>query len=467
MLSKIISDVDAFVWGPVMLVLLVGTGILLTIRCNFLTWRNLPWAIKKTLSKESRTKNRGEGDVSPFSALTTALAATIGTGNIVGVATAMVSGGAGALVWMWISACFGLSSKFSECMLAIKYREVNEKGEMSGGPMYTMKKALKNKKFGAALGWLFALFAVIASFGIGNMTQGNSISTAVHETFGVSVNTVGAVITVLALLIIIGGIKTISKVSSVVVPVMAIFYVIAGVIVILGNIRNLPAGLSMIFHMAFSVKAVGGALCGNIVASMMNAARYGVARGCFSNEAGMGSAAITAAAAATTDHPVRQAYINMTGTFWDTIVVCTITGLAIASSGVLGQIDSSTGEMYIGSALTIAAFSTVLGKVGGYLVTIGIALFAFSTILGWEYHGEKAFEYLMGTHKFNMIYRIIFSLVAYVGATQTLELVWNFSDIANALMAIPNLICMLLLSSEIAKDVKEFQKTIEEEKAGK
>ena len=461
MLSKIISDVDAFVWGPVMLVLLVGTGILLTIRCNFLTWRNLPWAIKKTLSKESRTKNRGEGDVSPFSALTTALAATIGTGNIVGVATAMVSGGAGALVWMWISACFGLSSKFSECMLAIKYREVNEKGEMSGGPMYTMKKALKNKKLGAALGWLFALFAVIASFGIGNMTQGNSISTAVHETFGVSVSTVGAVITVLALLIIIGGIKTISKVSSVVVPVMAIFYMIAGVIVILGNISNLPAGLSMIFHMAFSVKAVGGALCGNIVASMMNAARYGVARGCFSNEAGMGSAAITAAAA-TTDHPVRQAYINMTGTFWDTIVVC-----AIASSGVLGQIDPATGEMYIGSALTIAAFSTVLGKVGGYLVTIGIALFAFSTILGWEYHGEKAFEYLMGTHKFNMIYRIIFSLVAYVGATQTLELVWNFSDIANALMAIPNLICMLLLSGEIAKDVKEFQKTIEEEKAGK
>ena len=456
MLSKIISDVDAFVWGPVMLVLLVGTGILLTIRCNFLTWRNLPWAIKKTLSKESRTKNRGEGDVSPFSALTTALAATIGTGNIVGVATAMVSGGAGALVWMWISACFGLSSKFSECMLAIKYREVNEKGEMSGGPMYTMKKALKNKKLGA----------VIASFGIGNMTQGNSISTAVHETFGVSVSTVGAVITILALLIIIGGIKMISKVSSVVVPVMAIFYVIAGVIVILGNISNLPAGLSMIFHMAFSVKAVGGALCGNIVASMMTAARYGVARGCFSNEAGMGSAAITAAAA-TTDHPVRQAYINMTGTFWDTIVVCTITGLAIASSGVLGQIDPATGEMYIGSALTIAAFSTVLGKVGGYLVTIGIALFAFSTILGWEYHGEKAFEYLMGTHKFNMLYRIIFSLVAYVGATQTLELVWNFSDIANALMAIPNLICMLLLSGEIAKDVKEFQKTIEEEKAGK
>ena len=348
-------------------------------------------------------------------------------------------------------------------MLAIKYREVNEKGEMSGGPMYTMKKGLKNKKLGAVLGWLFALFAVIASFGIGNMTQGNSIATSIHATFGISVTTVGVIITVLALLIIIGGIKTISKVSSVVVPVMAIFYVIAGIIVILGNIHNLPAGIIMIFKMAFSVKAVGGALCGNIVASMMNAARYGVARGCFSNEAGMGSAAITAAAA-TTDNPVRQAYINMTGTFWDTIVVCTITGLAIASSGVLGQIDPATGQLYVGSALTIAAFSTVLGKVGGYLVTIGITLFAFSTILGWEYHGEKAFEYLVGTHKLNMVYRIIFSLVAYVGATQTLELVWNFSDIANALMAIPNLICMILLSGEIAKDVKAFQKIIDRER---
>ena len=438
-ISNIVSQIDSFVWGPVMLVLLVGTGVLLTVRCNFLTWRNLPWALKKTLSKEARTKSRGTGDVSPFSALTTALAATIGTGNIVGVATAMVSGGAGALVWMWISACFGLSSKFSECMLAIKYREVNEKGEMSGGPMYTMKKGLKNKKLGAVLGWLFALFAVIASFGIGNMTQGNSIATSVHATFGISVTTVGVVITVLALLIIIGGIKTISKVSSVVVPVMAIFYVIAGIIVILGNIHNLPAGI------------------------IMNAARYGVARGCFSNEAGMGSAAITAAAA-TTDNPVRQAYINMTGTFWDTIVVCTITGLAIASSGVLGQIDPATGQLYVGSALTIAAFSTVLGKVGGYLVTIGITLFAFSTILGWEYHGEKAFEYLVGTHKLNMVYRIIFSLVAYVGATQTLELVWNFSDIANALMAIPNLICMILLSGEIAKDVKAFQKIIDRER---
>ena len=270
----------------------------------------------------------------------------------------------------------------------------------------------------------------------------------------------GIVITILSLLIIVGGIKSISKVSSVVVPVMAIFYIICGMIVILGNISNLPAGISMIFKMAFSVKAAGGGLCGTIVASMMNAMRYGVARGVFSNEAGMGSAAITAAAA-TTDNPVRQGYINMTGTFWDTIVVCTITGLAIASSGVLGMTDAN-GELLTGSDVTIAAFQTVLGSGGGWLVTIGITLFAFSTILGWEYHGEKAFEYLLGTHRYNMVYRVIFSLVAYLGCTQTLSLVWNFSDIANALMAIPNLICMLLLSGEIARDIRNFQPEIEE-----
>lgn len=472
MLSEILTKVDDFVWGPVMLVLLVGTGIFLTFRLGFRTWRNLGYAIKSTLSKEARSKDRGEGDVSPFSALTTALAATIGTGNIVGVATAMVAGGPGALVWMWISAAFGLTSKFSECMLAIKYREVNESGEMSGGPMYTMKKAFKNKKVGATLGWLFAFFAVIASFGIGNLTQANSISESVKSTFHVSPVITGIIITVLALLIIVGGIKKISKVSSIVVPFMAIFYIIAGIIVIIGNIQNLPAGVAMIFKMAFSTEAVGGGLCGTITASMMNAMHYGVARGVFSNEAGMGSAAITAAAA-TTDHPVRQGYINMTGTFWDTIVVCTITGLCIASSGVLGTTDpsfvtASNPEGFLtGASLTILAFKSVLGEAGGILVTIGIVLFAFSTILGWEYHGEKAFEYILKTPKYNMIYRIIFSLIAYVGATTTLEIVWSFSDIANALMAIPNLICLLALSGEIAKDVKDFQKILEAEKAAK
>ena len=455
----LVTKVDDFVWGPAMLVLLVGTGIFLTIRVGFLTWRNLGYAIKSTLSKEARTQKRGDGDVSPFSALTTALAATIGTGNIVGVATAMVSGGPGALVWMWISACFGLTSKFSECMLAIKYREVNAKGEMSGGPMYTMKKGLKNKTFGAILAWLFALFAVLASFGIGNMTQANSISSALNETVGFSKVAIGVVLTILSLAVIVGGIKSISKVSSVVVPLMAVFYIIAGIIVIIGNIQNIPAGLVMIFKYAFTPQAVTGGVLGNVVASMMAAMQYGIARGCFSNEAGMGSAAITAAAA-TTDHPVRQAYINMTGTFWDTIVVCSITGLCIASSGMLGQIDPATGSLYTGSALTIAAFKTVLGPLGGWLVTIGIALFAFSTILGWEYHGEKAFEYLLNTHKLNIIYRLVFSCVVFFGATMQLDLVWKLSDIANALMAIPNLICMLLLSGEIAKDIQEFQSEI-------
>ena len=333
-LNEIVTRIDDFVWGPVMLILLVGTGIFLTVRTRFLTWRNLGYALKSTLSKEARTKSRGEGDVSPFSALTTALAATIGTGNIVGVATAMVSGGPGALVWMWISAAFGITSKFSECMLAIKYREVNAKGEMSGGPMYTMKKGLKNKTLGVILAWLFAFFAVIASFGIGNMTQGNSIASALHATFHVPMKISGIIITILTLLIIVGGIKSISKVSSVVVPVMAIFYVICGLIVILGNISNLPSGLAMIFKMAFSAKAVGGGLCGTITASMMSAMRYGVARGVFSNEAGMGSAAITAAAA-TTDNPVRQGYINMTGTFWDPLWYVPLQGLRLHLPGCL------------------------------------------------------------------------------------------------------------------------------------
>lgn len=552
-IANILSAVDSFVWGPVMLVLLVGTGIFLTIRTRFLGWRNLPYALRSGLGREARTTGRGEGDISPFSALTTALAATIGTGNIVGVATAMVSGGPGALIWMWLSAFFGLTSKFSECMLAIKYREVNEAGEMSGGPMYTMKRAFKNKKAGAVLGWLFALFAVLASFGIGNLTQANSIASAVHSTFGVPLWVLGIIITALALFIIVGGIKSISKVSQIVVPLMAVFYILAGLVVIIINIENVPAGVAMIVKMAFSPQAIGGGLCGSITAAMMNAMRYGVARGVFSNEAGMGSAAITAAAA-TTDNPVRQGYINMTGTFWDTIVVCTITGLCIASSGVLGTVESSpsiTGTYIVdsshiditeqgknssttykiktdknengtpvlvlapagtasdmpaitltakegasetalsgtyqdgdlneytflpdgtyqyrslltGSALTIAVFEGALGSVGGWLVCIGIALFAFSTILGWEYHGEKAFEYLLKTHKYNMIYRVFFSLIAYIGATTTLQIVWDFSDIANALMAVPNLICLLALSGVIAKDMKEFQKVIKSERA--
>ena len=452
-MASVLATIDNFVWGPVMLILLVGTGIFLTVRTRFLGWRNLGYALKISLGKEAR-ETKGEGDISPFSAFTTALAGTIGTGNIVGVSTAMVSGGPGALVWMWVSAFFGLSSKFSECMLAIKYREVNEAGEMAGGPMYTMKNGFKNKKLGAILGWFFALFAVLASFGIGNLTQANSIASAINTTFDVPLWILGIIITVLALVIIVGGIQSISKVSSVVVPAMAVFYMLAGFAVIIINIENLPTGVMMIFKMAFSPKAVGGGLCGTITASMMSAMRYGVARGVFSNEAGMGSAAITASAAST-DEPVKQGYVNMTGTFWDTIVVCTITGLCIASSGMLGTCEN--GEVLTGAALTIAAFESALGKVGAWLVCIGIALFAFSTILGWAYQGEKSFEYLLKTHKYNIFYRIVFSLLIYVGATTTLQIVWSFSDIANALMAIPNLISLLALSGVVAKEMKEFE----------
>ena len=450
LLNSVVGTVDSFVWGPVMLVLLVGTGVFLTFKLRFRTWRNLGYALRSVLGSESRKTTRGTGDVSPFSALMTALAATIGTGNIVGVATAMFAGGPGALVWMWISACFGLTTKFSECMLSIKYRTVNEKGEMSGGPMYTMKRGFKNKKFGSILGWLFALFATLASFGIGNLSQANSISNALKTSFNIPLSVCGIVLTVLTLIIVIGGIKSISKVSSVVVPCMAVFYVIAGVAVII------------IFAMAFNPKAVGGGILGTITVSVMNSIRYGVSRGCFSNEAGMGSAAITAAAA-TTDDPVRQGYINMTGTFFDTIVVCTVTGLAIASSGMLGQVGAD-GQPLQGVQLTMAAFSSALGPAGSYLVSIGIVLFAFSTILGWEYHGEKAFEYIVPRRGPIMAYRIIFSLIVYVGATQALDLVWNISDIMNALMAVPNLISLIVLSGTIKEEVERFQPILEKEK---
>jgi AGCS family alanine or glycine:cation symporter len=464
-LADIVGRIDDFVWGPVMLILLVGTGIFLTLKLKFLPQRNLGYALHSVLSKEARSKKNGKGDVSPFSALMTALAATIGTGNIVGVATAMFAGGPGALVWMWISAFFGLTTKFSECMLAIKYREVNEKGEMSGGPMYTMKNGFKNKSFGKFMGLLFAFFTVLASFGIGNMSQANSISTSLSTTFGISATIVGIVMAVAILLIVLGGISTISKISSVVVPAMAAFYVVCSVVVIAGNIANVPHGLYLIFTMAFNPKAVGGGVMGAITVSVMNSVRYGVARGVFSNEAGLGSAAITAAAAKTTD-PVRQGYINMTGTFFDTIVVCTLTGVAIAASGVLGTYGAD-GAPLEGIQITMAAFSSVLGSFGSVVVSIGIVLFAFSTILGWEYHGEKGWEYLFGTHKFNIIYRLGFAIVVYFGATQSLDLVWNFSDIANALMAIPNLISMLVLSGVIVKEVRRFQPIVEEEKAGR
>ena len=464
-MNQIVGDIDSFVWGPVMLCLLVGTGIYLTAYLNFRTWRNLPYAMKSVFSREARKTNRGSGDVSPFSALMTALAATIGTGNIVGVATAMFAGGPGALVWMWVSACFGLTTKFSECMLGFKFREVNAKGEMKGGPMFTMKNGFKNKRAGLCMGFLFAMFTVIASFGIGNMTQANSITTAVSATFGFSNEIIGAALTVLTLAVIVGGITSISRVSSLIVPGMAVFYIAAGLLCIALNFENVPHGLYLIFMMAFDPAAVEGGVVGTITVSVMNAVRFGVARGCFSNEAGLGSAAISAAAS-TTDDPARQGYVSMTGTFIDTIIVCTITGLTIASSGVLGTVGPD-GKPLAGVELTMAAFSTHIGTAGSWIVSIGIMLFAYSTILGWEYNGEKAWEYLWGTHTYNIIYRLAFSLVVYVGATQTLDLVWHLSDIANALMPVPNLVSMLVLAPVIKEEVLRFEAVIAKEKAGR
>ena len=460
--SKLLADLNNFVWGPVMLVMLVGTGIFLTIRLKFLPWRNLGYALRMVVHK----RDNHEGDISPFQSLMTALSATIGTGNIVGVSTAMVLGGPGALVWMWISAAFGLSTKYGESVLAVKYRETNSVGEMAGGPMYAMKNGISNKYIGRTLAVLFSTFVVLASFGIGNMTQANSIAAALDGSYAIPPWLVGGIIAVLSLAILLRGIRSIGKVSSIVVPVMAAFYFVTASIVIIANFSAVPAGIAEMFRMAFSFDSVAGGVGGSIVASMFNSMRWGVARGVFSNEAGLGSAPI-AAAAARTDHASRQGYVNMTGTFFDTMVICMLTGLVIASSGVLGMTDPDTGKLVSGAQLTIMAFSTVFGEYGKLIVSIAISLFAFSTILGWEYYGEKALEYLIKKRPVIMGYRVIFALITFVGATTTLDVVWNFSDTMNGLMIIPNLICLLWLSNDIAQECFEFEeKVVAHEKVG-
>ena len=327
--------------------------------------------------------------------------------------------------------------------------------------MYAMKNGFRAKRLGRFLGFCFALFTVLASFGIGNLTQANSIAGAVSGTFSVPAWVTGIVLIGLTLVVLLGGIKSIGRVCEKLVPTMAVLYVGFALIVIIGNFSNVPSGVAQIFSMAFSVRSVGGGIAGTVI---MQAMRWGVARGVFSNEAGLGSAPI-AAAAARTDHPSRQGYINMTGTFFDTLIVCTITGLVIASSGMLGTVDAA-GNPVTGVALTISAFSTVLGSLGGFVVTIGIALFAFSTILGWEYYGEKALEYLVKSPVVCRCYRLIFCLISYVGATTALQVVWDFSDVVNGLMAIPNLICLLVLSREVAGECFDYQKKYLKKKRG-
>lgn len=440
-----LKTVDELLWGPGTLVLLLGTGVFLLFRTSFLPWRNLGFALRCALGRDARRS--GRHGVSPFSALMTALAATLGTGNIVGVATALVAGGPGALIWMELSALLGLGTIFAESVLAVKYRRKTPAGQWVGGPMYVMEARLG--RWGRVLGMLFAFFAAGASFGIGSMTQANAAAAALSGVLHVPPLLSGTVIAGLALIVILGGIRSIAGVSAVLVPVMAVLYMAAGGAIILANRAALPAALSQMFREAFSFRAAAGGAAG------MSAMRWGVARGVFSNEAGLGSSAIAAAAAETKD-PVRQAYVSMTGPFFDTIVMCTVTGLAICCSGALGTADAA-GRAVDGAALTILAFASVLGPMGGQFVALSIVFFAFSTILGWEYLGEKAFEFLSGGRGITA-YRVLFALAALAGAAASLETVFRFSDVCNALMCIPNLICLLLLSGETAAEIHTYEK---------
>lgn len=460
--ASFVSWLDNVVWGPLMLILIVGTGVFLTIRLKFRPWRNLGYALKSIFAKRDETK---AGDISPFQSLMTALSATVGVGNIAGVATAMAAGGPGALFWMWLTAIVGLSTKYAESTLAVKFRTVNDKGEMAGGTMFALRDGLKNKTLGKVLGFLFALFAVVASFGIGNMTQSNTVAGAMSNAFGVPTWISGVVLVIFCLIVILGGIKKIGAYTGKIVPFMAAFYFIISIVFILMNLGKLPDGVYNIFVGAFSPQSIMGGVLGNIIAT---AIQKGVARGVFSNEAGLGSAPI-AAAAAQTDHPARQGYVNMTGTFIDTIIICSLTGLVIACSGVLYDPLTGAYTTLSGADLSAAAFSTTFGIYGSWFVAISVFLFAFSTILGWSYYGEKCLEYLAGGTRLNVAYRLIFSLLPFVGAMVSLELAWNISDVFNALMAIPNLIALILMSNIIAKETEDFQYNylIPEKKAAK
>ena len=439
---------DNIVWGPVMLVLLVGTGIWLTLILRGLQFGMLFYALKQAFRPHPKKDDGSdhEGDVSHFGALMTALSATIGTGNIAGVATAVVTGGPGAVFWMWITAIFGMATKYGEGVLAVKYRVTNSKGEMSGGPMYYIENGLGKKwKW---LAFLFAFFGVMASFGIGSTVQANSVAQAVHSSFGIDTWITGVVLTLITAFVVLGGIQSISRVSSVVVPFMAVLYIVGGLVVVAVNFDLLLPALKVIMHDAFTGQAAAGGVVGTVI-------RYGVARGVFSNEAGMGSAPI-AAAAAKTDHPVRQALVSMTGTFLDTIIVCSITGIVL----VMGILQSNGGAFAVpdleGAALTTATFDAMLSGYGGWVVTIGLIFFAYSTTLGWCYYGEKCVTYVFGD-KSVPIYRVIYVATVMLGTVLSLDMVWAAADTFNGLMAVPNLIALLLLSKVIVQETRDFK----------
>ncbi|MBB4267461.1 alanine/glycine:cation symporter family protein [Roseospira visakhapatnamensis] len=431
--SSFLGDVSGVVWGPLMLVLLFGTGLYVTIGLGFLPQRKLFYGFRLMLG--GRKVDAGhEGEITPFQALTTALSATIGTGNIAGVATAIYLGGPGAVFWMWLTALVGMATKYAEAVLAVRYRETDVNGRYVGGPMYYIRNGL-GRGWGW-LGWLFALFATIAAFGIGNTVQSNSVAQALESTVGVPVIATGLVLAALTFLVIIGGVKRIGRVAEHLVPLMAILYVIGAAIILIVNYAEVPAALSMIVTDAFTGTAAAGGFAG---AGLLAAIRFGVARGVFSNEAGLGSAPIAHAAAKTND-PVRQGCVAMLGTFIDTIIVCSMTALVIITTGVW-----TSGKT--GAELSALAFNTGLPG-GDWVVTIGLVVFAFTTILGWSYYGERAAQFIFGP-KIVLPFRILWVLAVVVGAVGQLGLIWTIADIMNAMMAIPNLIAIIALSGTV------------------
>ena len=444
-ISNVIYKIDGMVWGWWLIILLFGTHIYMTIRTGFIQRKTISKGIKLSVHKDPDA----EGEVSNFGALTTALAATIGTGNIVGVGTAIALGGPGAVLWCWLSGIFGIATKYSESLIAVKYRVKTKDGRMQGGAMYALSRGLKWKKLGKVLGMIFAVFAGFASFGIGCATQVNAIANVVEENTGVPGWIVGLVVAILTAIVIFGGIKSIATVCEKLVPFMAIFYVI-GCLIILGiNYDYILPAIQTICKLAFTPGAAAGGLVGTGIRLAM---QYGIARGLFSNESGMGSAPI-AAAAAQTRNPVRQALVSSTGTFWDTVVVCLMTGLVLVST-IMKNPNINADQISDGGTLTTLAFGQI-PVLGPIILTLGIICFAYSTILGWAYYGERAVEYFAG-HKGLIPYRIIYVVVAGIAPIVALDVVWALADILNALMAIPNLIAVLLLSNVVVKETKKY-----------
>lgn len=447
--NTILADIGSVIWGPFVLIpLLLGTGLFLTIRLRMLQFRKLAPALRLGLLK--RKDDGGEGDISQYQALTTALAATVGVGNIVGVATAIALGGPGALFWMWITALVGMASKYSEAFLGVRYRVTDARGEQSGGPQYYLHRGFAEifgrtgGKVGLVLSIVFAVFAVLASFGIGNMTQGNAVATQLENSFGVPHLTTGIVLFVLTGAVLLGGIRAIGRVTAGFVPLMIMLYIVGGLVVLVVNAGEIPAAFGQIFSDAFTGTSAIGGFAGSAI---LYAIQMGVARGIFSNESGMGSAAIAAAAARTT-HPTRQGLVSMTQTFIDTIIVVTFTGLVLVTTGVWEEGSDAAGTM------TAHAFGSVIPD-GDKLVAVSIAFFAFSTILGWSYYGERCMERLVGARGV-IPYRMVFTCVVFVGAVTELEVVWNFADVMNGLMAIPNLIGLLVLSGLVVRETRHY-----------